>query len=451
MAFVDDYNPINFVDLPSETTPIDANNLNKMDKQIKKLTTFTSTIDPEEVEDKLSKLKEETSSLKEDLVINDIISNSYSNINLINKLSFINGAYIHYRNGEIISSSAYSYSKNFPTKGGVVYECDSDTAHICFYDINGNYISGTVVNQTTGGVIYGSEFVSPNNAYSMCISMTTNTISGVNLCIKTTHKIVIVDINGSGNYTSVVEAVANEPENSVILVKPGVYDGTVQAFEKRIILIGTDRNTCVIRSTNGGYNYPAINGSCGYFENLTVLSEYVNGVSSEISVTADTAAYAFHCENEYGVGKTLEFHHCTLKSDFFSALGIGVRKDFTLILDDCELINNQTENRGPNYSAYGSDGKGLGAMFLHDSVGEQGNSYLKIKDTVFKSTLGYAMCLYNARGGNNKVYCEFINNTLYDEKSGLTNNLFKRGGTFENVFVIKNISHGNTNDELNSQ
>ena len=45
MAFVDNYNPINFVDLPSETTPIDANNLNKMDKQIKKLTTFASTMD----------------------------------------------------------------------------------------------------------------------------------------------------------------------------------------------------------------------------------------------------------------------------------------------------------------------------------------------------------------------------------------------------------------------
>lgn len=45
MAFVDDYNPINFVDLPSETTPIDADNLNKMDRQIKKLTTFTSTTD----------------------------------------------------------------------------------------------------------------------------------------------------------------------------------------------------------------------------------------------------------------------------------------------------------------------------------------------------------------------------------------------------------------------
>lgn len=43
MAFVDDYTPIKFVDLPSETTPIDAENLNKMDSQIKKLTTFIST------------------------------------------------------------------------------------------------------------------------------------------------------------------------------------------------------------------------------------------------------------------------------------------------------------------------------------------------------------------------------------------------------------------------
>lgn len=47
MAFIDDYNTINFVNLPSETTPIDAENLNKMDRQIKKLTTFASTLSEE--------------------------------------------------------------------------------------------------------------------------------------------------------------------------------------------------------------------------------------------------------------------------------------------------------------------------------------------------------------------------------------------------------------------
>lgn len=67
MAFVDDYSPINFVDLPNETTPIDAENLNKMDSQIKKLSTFASTTDPEATEDKLNGLEEKTNSLEEDL------------------------------------------------------------------------------------------------------------------------------------------------------------------------------------------------------------------------------------------------------------------------------------------------------------------------------------------------------------------------------------------------
>lgn len=67
MDFVDDYSPINFVDLPNETTPIDAKNLNKMDSQIKKLSTFASTTDPETTEDRLSGLEEKTNSLKEDL------------------------------------------------------------------------------------------------------------------------------------------------------------------------------------------------------------------------------------------------------------------------------------------------------------------------------------------------------------------------------------------------
>lgn len=67
MAFIDDYTPIKFVDLPSETTPIDATNLNKMDNQIKKLTKFASTVDPEIIGDKLNELEEKTSSLKEDL------------------------------------------------------------------------------------------------------------------------------------------------------------------------------------------------------------------------------------------------------------------------------------------------------------------------------------------------------------------------------------------------
>lgn len=478
------YNPVNWANGEEGGTPMSASNLNRMDKGIadahemladhdNKIDDFANQQIPEEyvmsaVNNYIAEneaglaLKTETEAL--DVKIDEVNSQLSSEIEEIaekigliaynlSNISFTSGSYMHYSNGEILGNSNYSYSEYIAITPKEKFVCDSTTSHICFFDEGKNYISGVVTNQTTGGVVYGDTFYAPNNAVYMVISLTTATIDNVKLNGEITiknNRVVVVDINGNGDYTSVVEAVENEAENTVIFIKSGTYDGTIQAFEKRIILIGADRNTCVLRSQNGSYNYPAINGSCGYFENLTILAEYKQGVSNEISPTADTASYAFHCENEYGVGKTLEFHHCTLKSDFFSALGIGVRKDFTLILNDCELINNQTVDRGPNYSAEGSDGKGLGALFLHDSVGEQGNSYLKIKDTVFKSTLGNAMCLYNARGGNNKVYCEFINNTLYDEKSGLTNNLFKRGGAFDDVYIINGISHGNTNTELNA-
>ena len=103
MAFVDDYNPINFVDLPSETTPIDAENLNKMDSQIKKMSTFASTIDPETTEDKLNGLEEKTNSLEGDL--NEHIASARERMTetKANMRFFSNGS-INSGTGEIVES-----------------------------------------------------------------------------------------------------------------------------------------------------------------------------------------------------------------------------------------------------------------------------------------------------------------------------------------------------------
>ena len=262
------------------------------------------------------------------------------------------------------------------------------------------------------------------------------------------NHVVYVDANGSGKYTSVVDAVANEPEGTVIYIMPGVYDGTVEAFSKRIILIGTDRNKCIIRSTDGRYDYPAINGSCGYLENLTLISEYISGTSHEID-SETSGAYAFHCENEYGKGKTLEFHHCTLISDFCPALGAGLRKDFHLVLDDCILENRQILNRGV-YTDVGS----LGALYFHDSNGEQGNNYIMVKNCLLKSSLGKTMTPYQVdrETQNNHVYCTFIENVLYDAINKYTNNIWYRHDPFNpstGIFSI-DIGFGNSNANLNN-
>ena len=115
MAFIDDYNPINFVDLPSETTPIDADNLNKMDNQIKKVTTSASAIDTELTDIRVgadgvtyntagTAVREQVSSLKEDL--NAYVKGSFVNVPLF----FTNGGYIDKDTGELVQYDNWKYT-----------------------------------------------------------------------------------------------------------------------------------------------------------------------------------------------------------------------------------------------------------------------------------------------------------------------------------------------------
>ena len=254
----------------------------------------------------------------------------------------------------------------------------------------------------------------------------------------------IVDVNGTGDYTSVADAVAQEPENTVLVILPGIYEGTVRAFRKSIIMVGVDKEKCILKSYDGQRSNPVLEASCGYVANLTMHSEYVEGVSKEIGASG-SGAYAVHIEHEYGVGKRMEIRSCNLISDFFPALGVGLRKDFTLIVEDCELISNQVVGRG-DYTAQGS----LGALYFHDSVGAAGNSYIKVQNCTITAQLKNAICPFTLYGNssypnaiNNKVYCTFINNKI-------TGEIWDRNGNaFEKNFILTEDSHGNTLERLN--
>lgn len=266
----------------------------------------------------------------------------------------------------------------------------------------------------------------------------------------TNNAFVTVDAAGNGDYTSVLAAMNAVPENTVIFIKPGVYEQDMTScLEKRVILIGTDRNQCIIRDTDGRYGHHPLYVSCGYFENLTIEAPYINGTSQEIGM--GLGAYAVHIDtdNDYGIGKQIEFYHCNISSDFFPAIGCGLRKDLTLIIDDCILSNGQIANRG-DYSDEGS----LGALYFHDSNGAQGDQYVILKNSVFKSKLEYAMCPYQVDRDpqNNRVYCDFINNVLYSEVGKYNNTVWFRGDPFNPVTGIFSIGigYGNSIASLNN-
>lgn len=265
------------------------------------------------------------------------------------------------------------------------------------------------------------------------------------------HNVVYVDANGNGDYTSVISAMLNEPENTVIFIKPGVYEQDMtECLKKRVILIGADRNQCIIRDTDGRYGHHPLYVSCGYFANITVDSPYISGTSQEIGAS-DLGSYAVHIDtdDDYAVGKSVEFHHCIITSDFFPAIGCGLRKDMTLIVDDCILANRQVEGRGD----YADEGT-LGALYIHDSNGEQGNQYVSIKDSILMSKLEHSLCLYQVdrTPQNNRVYCDFVNNVLYSDVGNYSNTVWYRGNPFDastGIFDIK-IGFGNSISSLNN-
>lgn len=349
------------------------------------------------------------------------------------------------KNGETFEKL---FEKDVDTHTFSIDSFDSDT-FFGFYSNNGgiNYESGGETEAYTR-YLYSDQTISTSGMYNLNFGYKVNfKVKHINISKKGR---VIVDVNGNGDYTSVVEAMNAEPEGTVICVNPGIYEQDMTScLRKRVIVIGTDRNQCVIRCTDGRYGHHPLYVSCGYFENLTIEAPYISGVSNEIGAT-DLGAYAIHVntDEDYAVGKQIEFHHCNIISDFFPAIGAGLRKDMTMIIDNCYLKNGQITGRG-NYSSSASleTSDTLGALYCHDSNGVQGKQYLIAKDNIFESILGNAMCLYNAKGGNNVVHCTLVENVIKSSK-GYTGNVFLRNNPFGSNF-IKNICYGNSAEELN--
>lgn len=231
----------------------------------------------------------------------------------------------------------------------------------------------------------------------------------------------IVDINGNGDYTSPIDAVNNAVDGETILIMPGVYiipnGQMVNMSPKEINLIGVNKYECIIKSYDGRYDYAPIWASCGSIKNLTVSNEY-SSTGSALQDESDRGGYAIHIEREYGKDHQMLVDNCICISDFSSAIGCGLRKNNTTEISNCELTFVKHEGIGnSNY----------GALFVHDSAGEQGNSTIKLKNNIITSTAGQCFRLSQSIGGANNVKCIFENNTLYD-----TNNIYNGTVTLVN-------------------
>ncbi len=225
---------------------------------------------------------------------------------------------------------------------------------------------------------------------------------------------------GGGCYNRIAEAVQAAAEGDIVLIYPGEYIESLDLSEKELILMGWDRNTCIIRFGTADYFHPVLNVSAGEFVNLTLIGVKEEGVESKlrslrnetetgseqtslnaaeknsgVALTPDCyPAYTVHIESDYEFGRNILFDNCEIVSENNFCVGLGTRGNSIVTFANCAL------------KSYGMGG----CVFAHDSVdplygGE--NTQLVFRNNRWENYgAPYLMSLYSYQP-TNKIYTTF--------------------------------------------
>lgn len=227
---------------------------------------------------------------------------------------------------------------------------------------------------------------------------------------------IYVSNNKNADYTTITEAINDcklAPKNHQynIIIDDGLYFESLNLYDvNNINLIGVNKNTCIIKNANANYyKAPLSTNGAGYFANLSFIS------TSEHDEEADLTSYAMHYEGD-SAGGTCEFHNCYFYSDNNSAVGIGMRKNETLIFNQCEIVKADTKP----YPA--------GAFYCHSSqFNNHSNQHIIVKDCIITSQSGAFLSIDDSNtipdigemgntGGEMDI--TFINNNFYSGTLG---------------------------------
>lgn len=262
--------------------------------------------------------------------------------------------------------------------------------------------------------------------------------------------IVVVSQTGGGDYTTINAALEKVGKGGVtIIIEPGVYDEVIDIRNKDVVLIGTDRDKCIIQNGTGQYKNAPIY-ACGHFslENLTIkmtLDDVGDWLPTYDSNNLGTTwpGYAIHIDsnnnpetNEIQVSRIT---NCVCYSEAFPAVGLGINENQRIIFDNCEFIRNAPDENyhRPNWQ---------GAFVGHASNYDVENQYLEIKNCIFKSNYGNAANFLMTLSGERAANLTVINNTFWSDELKTTDCVeYTKGNS-----ILNPISHGNTASVLNA-
>lgn len=228
--------------------------------------------------------------------------------------------------------------------------------NIAFFNASGTLISGE---EFTNEVTFDNFVTVPSGTEYVMISANGTNDWASAFIIAANKKfqssvVKVVAKDGSGDYQTVTEAVANSSSGDIILVKRGNYENEhIEAWGKQITIIGEDADSCVISCNDSTYDAPCCEFSCGALYNLTFKR-----------LNAEGGGYALHSEDDYSYNKALYVENCKFYTPSTNAIGIGMRGGSDLTFKNCEF---KTPNQGST-------------IYIHDS---NDNSYIGINNILF--------------------------------------------------------------------
>lgn len=138
-------------------------------------------------------------------------------------------------------------------------------------------------------------------------------------------RLIIVDSNGTGHYTTIQDAVNAANDGDIVYIHSGWYEESV-VYTKQIALIGQDKESTVLFNTTGEYATPPLWTCSGRIENLTV---YAYNKENKSFDDISKLGYAFHLDQKWDPvhsRRHIEIRNCIFKSDFNDAIGCGIEE-----------------------------------------------------------------------------------------------------------------------------
>lgn len=300
--------------------------------------------------------------------------NYESNGNLYNVYNIIRNKYINPANGQITDTeySSFAYSPSYIPVTPGEYLCSTDRVIIAYYDTAYNVVSAmqmdnTKITQVPANVKYARFSCSSLDQFGVVVmrGQTINsglgkykfTLSGLDV----SEGAIIVDANGSADYTSLTQAVYEHVDDGkTIIVMPGVYDVEteyVALFGQEVVDALADATTG-INDFQYGIRihdrkilfYPGAKVTCDW-TGKTINSTHrfcafrveqgaeIDGLFLDCTATF----YAIH--DDYGPSTpfTISYKNCHIEAhNLFNAncIGGGCHKYSKHIIENCYFKNN---------------------------------------------------------------------------------------------------------------